>query len=553
MFDPLNKMPKYLKDILKKSWSHAFREYIFPKIKEERFKVLYSDNPATRPNSPVNVIIGLLIIKEIFQDSDEELIGSLHFDIRYQYALHTTSFEKQPVSINTLSNFRTRIVEYEQKTGRDLIKEEIESLAGVIAKYMKIDGKKVRVDSLMVSSSCKKLSRLELIYSLNERMVKLLLKADPDSIPESCAGYLEAGYKNEVVYRTKDKEADKKIEVLVSQAVELYYASDKEEVLSSEEYKMLERFFSEQTEVLEGEFRIKEAKEIPSDSLQNPTDPDATYRKKYKGNVGYVANVVESFSEEGGVIVQYDLKQNIYSDQQFARDTIERLPEGEAGDKTKVIVDGTYYTEEIAKNALKKNIEIIPTELTGKKPAEDKIDYSEFKVDEGRNVVVECPGSEVPYASYNSNGSYKAYFEVEKCEKCPLRDRCRVKITKRKAVVRISEKAYRLSLLRAKMGTEEYIKIAKQRAGVEGIPSVLRRKYKVDSMPVRGLLRSKLWFGFKIAAMNFKSFIKWIKKDPKNRLIPSFLETFLYLCSSACVFFDDRFKKPYLKPILFVG
>lgn len=59
MFDPLNKMPKYLKDILKKSWSHVFREYIFPKIKEERFKILYSDNPATRPNSPVNVIIGL--------------------------------------------------------------------------------------------------------------------------------------------------------------------------------------------------------------------------------------------------------------------------------------------------------------------------------------------------------------------------------------------------------------------------------------------------------------------------------------------------------------
>lgn len=36
------------------------------------------------------------------------------------------------------------------------------------------------------------------------------------------------------------------------------------------------------------------------------------------------------------------------------------------------------------------------------------------------------------------------------------------------------------------MGTEEYIKIAKQRAGVEGIPSVLTRKYKVASMPVRG-------------------------------------------------------------------
>jgi hypothetical protein len=554
MFDPLNRMPKYLIDILKNSWCHAFREYIFPKINEERFSVLYSDNPATRPNSPVNVIIGLLIIKEIFQDSDEELIGSLHFDIRYQYALHTTSLERQPVSINTLSNFRKRVVEYEKETGRDLIKEEVEALAEVIAQYMKIDGKKIRVDSLMVSSSCKKLSRMELIYSLNERMVKLLQEIDPESIPESCAGYLEAGYKNEVIYRTKDTEADKKIEVLISQAVDLYYASNKKEVIESEEYKMLERFFREQTEVLEGKFSIKEAKEIPSDSLQNPTDPDATYRKKYnKGNIGYVANVVESFNEEGGVIIQYDLRQNIYSDQQFAKDTIERLPEGEAGNETKVIVDGTYYSEEIAQKALEKNIEMIPTGLTGKKPSEDKMDYSEYKVDEARNVIIGCPGGEEPYASYNSKGNYKAYFEVEKCKRCPLKDRCRVKITERKAVVRISEKAYRLSLLRVKMGTEEYRRIASQRAGIEGIPSVLRRKYKVDFMPVRGLLRSKLWFGFKIAAMNFKSLLKWIKKDPKNRLTPSFLHSFLYLCSSVWLFFDNRFKKFYLEPILFVG
>lgn len=142
LFNPIEKMPKYLVDILKKSWCHSFREYIFPYINEERFSVLYSDNHATRPNSPVNVIIGLLIIKEIFQQSDEELIGSLYFDIRYQYALNTEEYEKQPVSINTLTNFRNRVIEYEQKTGRDLIKEEIENLSGTIAKHMKIDGKK---------------------------------------------------------------------------------------------------------------------------------------------------------------------------------------------------------------------------------------------------------------------------------------------------------------------------------------------------------------------------------------------------------------------------
>jgi len=63
MFDPLNRMPKYLIDILKNSWCHAFREYIFPKINEERFSVLYSDNPATRPNSPGELSRILCLIK----------------------------------------------------------------------------------------------------------------------------------------------------------------------------------------------------------------------------------------------------------------------------------------------------------------------------------------------------------------------------------------------------------------------------------------------------------------------------------------------------------
>jgi len=37
-----------------------------------------------------------------------------------------------------------------------------------------------------------------------------------------------------------------------------------------------------------GKVSPKAGKEISPDSLQNPTDPDATYRKKYGKNIGYV-------------------------------------------------------------------------------------------------------------------------------------------------------------------------------------------------------------------------------------------------------------------------
>ena len=72
--DPVAQMPKYLQDILKKCWAQAFRDYIFPQINEERFSVIYSSNHASRPNTPINVIIALLMIKEIFQQTDEELM-----------------------------------------------------------------------------------------------------------------------------------------------------------------------------------------------------------------------------------------------------------------------------------------------------------------------------------------------------------------------------------------------------------------------------------------------------------------------------------------------
>ena len=49
------------------------RERKFPAIDENLFSVLYSKK-ASRPDTPVNVIVGALILKEALGDSDEELV-----------------------------------------------------------------------------------------------------------------------------------------------------------------------------------------------------------------------------------------------------------------------------------------------------------------------------------------------------------------------------------------------------------------------------------------------------------------------------------------------
>jgi len=134
---------------LMSSWAETFSKKIFPFVKEDRFSVLYSDNPASRPNNPINVYFGLLILREIFNQSDEEALNSLMFDIRYQHALHTTSFPEQPVSKNSLTNFRAAVYRYNQEHGIDLIQQEIEAQAKTFSKILKIDGKAVRMDSLI--------------------------------------------------------------------------------------------------------------------------------------------------------------------------------------------------------------------------------------------------------------------------------------------------------------------------------------------------------------------------------------------------------------------
>ena len=102
------------KKALEKSWAKIFADEIFPAIDEERFSVLYNDK-ASRANTPVNVIIGALIIKELFDYSDDKIVENLMPGLHLQYALHTTSFAEQPISDKTLSRFRKRCYDYEAK------------------------------------------------------------------------------------------------------------------------------------------------------------------------------------------------------------------------------------------------------------------------------------------------------------------------------------------------------------------------------------------------------------------------------------------------------
>ena len=192
---------------MEKSWAKVFADEIFPAIDEKRFSVLYSDK-AFRPNTLVNVIVGALIIKELFDYSDDEMVENLMLDCRIQYALHTTSFEEQPLSDKTLSRFRKRCYDYETLHNKDLFHDCVKDLSASIAKLMGISGKVRHMDSMMVEANIRKLSRMELIYTCISKLAMYVNKTNGAALPEDLKHYTDPADFNRVIYHQRSTDAD---------------------------------------------------------------------------------------------------------------------------------------------------------------------------------------------------------------------------------------------------------------------------------------------------------------------------------------------------------
>lgn len=209
------------KKALERSWAKVFADDVFPMIDEDRFECLYSSDKASRPNTPVNVIIGALIIKELFNLSDDEVVEDILLDPRFQYALHTTSFEEQPISDKTLTRFRQRCYDYERLNNVDLYHDCVTDLAAKTAKLMKIDGRIRRMDSMMVESNIRRLSRMELLYRCVSKLVKHLHDNGHDDLVRTLEHYYDPNDFNRTIYHSRSTDTDSRIKELLDDAEKL--------------------------------------------------------------------------------------------------------------------------------------------------------------------------------------------------------------------------------------------------------------------------------------------------------------------------------------------
>ena len=200
----VNDLPKKRRKLLGDSWAAAFYRDFFSRLNEEPFAILYADCPS-RPNVPVNWLVGLEVLKAGYGWSDEELYHRFNFDLQVRYALGLHDFREGEFGLRTLYYFRERLSRYMQETGRNLLDEAFEQVTDEQLAAFEIKTGKQRMDSTFVASNIRQMGRLQLLVEVLQRVNRMLKKSDQEKFADEFAAYLK-GHSGQYVYRVKGKD-----------------------------------------------------------------------------------------------------------------------------------------------------------------------------------------------------------------------------------------------------------------------------------------------------------------------------------------------------------
>jgi len=120
MFNTVETLSPQAKKRLETTWAHAFYENFFCKLDESVFAPLYSKK-YSRPNVPVNILVGFETLKIGLSLSDEAMYNSYLFNMQVRYALGLHDFEVGYFDLRTIYNFRNALITYEKKNSVSLL------------------------------------------------------------------------------------------------------------------------------------------------------------------------------------------------------------------------------------------------------------------------------------------------------------------------------------------------------------------------------------------------------------------------------------------------
>lgn len=494
LFSSIDSLPKKQQARLEASWAGTFYNEFFCRIDEEPFAVLYSDDEASRPNIPVNLLIGFETLKAGFGWSDEETFDHFCFDVQVRYAVGHRDLSEGHFDLRTVYNFRHRVAKHMQESGENLIDQAFEQVTDEQVAAFNLKTNKLRMDSTLVASNIRQTTRLQLLVEVLQRVHRMMDEGDQQRYADDFDAYLK-GTSGQYIYSIKRETYAEHLQRVGELMHKLMMELDAK-YANEPAYQVLERVFKEHFAVDESTLRAKEGEELSADSLQSPDDWEATYRRKRgQDHIGYVTNVTETCDPENPfqLIVKVQTESNNTDDAAMLAEVLPEIKERTGVDE--MHTDGGYNSPEVDETMQEQQVQQIQTAIRGRKPAAEKLGLEDFEwqvdVDDGQPQSVTCPqGQQAEATAGRKEGRYRAAFDSSRCESCPLRDQCPTEPLKRRPenVLRFSQQDVNVALRRQRCA-DERVSERHLRPAVEATVRAVKHPFGNGKVPVRGKSR----------------------------------------------------------------
>lgn len=517
LFSSINDLPPKKRERLEASWAGTFYTEFFCRIDEDMFAVLYSDE-ASRPNAPVNVLVGLEVLKAGFGWSDAQLEEQFSYNMQVRYALGYRNLAEGQFELRTVYNFRRRLTQHMRDSGENLLEQLFEQVTDEQIAALKLKTDKLRMDSTLVSSNIRQMSRLQLLVEVLQRVWRMLSEDDKARYKADLAAYVR-GSSGQYTYHVEAGQAATHLEQIghLMRRLGNELASSYSEQAA---YSVLMRVYGEHFSEEAAQIRLKTGSELSANSLQSPDDLDATYRtKRNQGHQGYVTNITETCNPDNDVqlIVTVQTAPNTTDDATMLNEAVPELVE--RTDVDEFYTDGGYNSTTVDETLKSHGIEQYQTAIRGGKSADDRLGVTDFVFTRDEPQTVRCPqGQEVAVVGTRTDGRFTARFDAKLCADCPLLGQCPTQPLKRKPQYRILRFNQQHVNVAHRRDNQRQAKASGQnlRSAVEATVRSVKHPFGNGKLPVRGRYRMSMMLVASAAMTNIRR-IWWGQQDKNGQ------------------------------------
>jgi len=492
LFDPWSFLSPKRRQLLDESWAGLFKDEILCQLPVNKLAPFFNDSFG-RPTKELHTILGVLVLQQSLDVNDEETINQLAFNIQWHYALNITeeSDSAKYFCPKTLWNMRSIAVE----NGLEALL--FDDITNKLADVFKVNTDKQRLDSVHIKSNMRRLGRIGIFSKSIHKFLVNLKRGHKQQFERIEKAIIDKYYSEKALGCFSMVKPSESKKTLASVADDLFNLveqfKDCKPVSAMHSYKLLKRVLKEQCNLKASDNKqvveVKTPKEIASDSLQNPSDPDATY-SGHKGQ-GYQLQIMETYTDTDdkevksktlNLITHVEVEKACQSDAQALIPAIESTQNRGLGPE-ELEADALYGSDENYQAAKSMGVDLVAP-VKGK-PEKSAVSLSEFEFSKTGHVL-SCPQGQKPLISKRKKTRFTQGFCCQACARCPLVNDCPVKLGKKYSYLRYEEKAMHIAKRRATEQTAEFKDRYRWRAGAEATMSELDRRTGVKRLRVRG-------------------------------------------------------------------